>query len=166
MESGLCVCRVSLCPCGGVHSVTRNVTRVGPTSRAAGKAVSSVLVRNYVHREAHKFVDHLNRDTAAHVLTQRAAHVLGGIPYHAPVAHPPVGSVGEESGEAIGLNGRPVLPGLRLLKCSEGFVGDLPPDFCRWHLAPPCLNLGKPHDAYFHIPTLRADQKGCQSPPP
>ena len=90
----------------------------------------SVFLRNYVRREAHKFVDHLNRDTTAHVLAQRAAHVLGGIPDHAPVAHLPIGSVGIESGEAIGGNGRPVLPGLRLLKCSERLVGDLPPDFC------------------------------------
>ena len=80
-------------------------------------------------REVHEFIDHLNRDTAAHVLAQRAAHVLGGIPDHAPVAHPPVGSVGVESGEAIGVNGRPVLPGLRLLKCTKGLVGDLPPVF-------------------------------------
>ena len=90
----------------------------------------SVLLRNYARREAHKFVDHLNRDTTAHVLAQRAAHVLGGIPDHAPVAHLPVGSVGVESGEAIGVNGRPVLPGLQLLKCTKGLVGDLPPVFC------------------------------------
>ena len=36
VESGLCACRVSLCPSGGVHSVTRVVTYVEPTRSDGG----------------------------------------------------------------------------------------------------------------------------------